>query len=134
MARKVSPFAELTHGEQQIRWLEYQSIRLPYNEAVPEPKTPNTMERVPDTHRQGQEHEEHSTHQPQPVVTPPPEVFCHKGGIPAETVQRQGAAALAPAPQPLQMEQKTRHRQYDAVIEKMKQAERRAGGYQVWSK
>lgn len=134
MARKVSPFAELTHGEQQIRWLEYQSIRLPYNEAVPEPKTPNTMERVPDTPRQGQDHEEQSTHQPQPVVTPPPEVFCRKGGIPAETVQRQGAAALAPAPQPLQMEQKTRHRQYDAVIARMKQAELRTGSYRSLSK
>lgn len=30
MSRQVSPFAALTGAEKQIRWLEYQSIRLPY--------------------------------------------------------------------------------------------------------
>jgi len=30
MSKQVSPFASLTGAEKQIRWLEYQSIRLPY--------------------------------------------------------------------------------------------------------
>ena len=30
MGRQLSPFAELTGDEKQIRWLEYQSLRLPY--------------------------------------------------------------------------------------------------------
>ncbi|MBP3646326.1 MAG: hypothetical protein J6K55_07855 [Clostridia bacterium] len=30
MSKQVSPFAALTGAEKQIRWLEYQSIRLPY--------------------------------------------------------------------------------------------------------
>ena len=30
MSKKLSPFAALTGAEKQIRWLEYQSIRLPY--------------------------------------------------------------------------------------------------------
>ena len=33
MSRQVSPFAALTGAEKQIRWLEYQSIRLPYVDA-----------------------------------------------------------------------------------------------------
>ena len=32
MSKKISPFAELTSSEKQIRWMEYQSIRLPYHE------------------------------------------------------------------------------------------------------
>ena len=30
MARNISPFAALTNEEKQIKWMEYQSIRLPY--------------------------------------------------------------------------------------------------------
>lgn len=37
MSRHTSPFAALTGAEKQIRWLEYQSVRLPYVEAAAEP-------------------------------------------------------------------------------------------------
>ena len=30
MANRVSPFAALTGAEKQIKWLEYQSVKLPY--------------------------------------------------------------------------------------------------------
>ena len=30
MANHVSPFAALTGAEKQIKWLEYQSVKLPY--------------------------------------------------------------------------------------------------------
>lgn len=33
MSRQLSPFAELTGDEKQIKWLEYQSLRLPYIQA-----------------------------------------------------------------------------------------------------
>lgn len=42
MNKQISPFAALTGAEKQIRWLEYQSIRLPYVsgdlDTEPEPK------------------------------------------------------------------------------------------------
>ena len=34
MAKKMSPFAALTSEQKQIKWMEYQSIRLPYTEAI----------------------------------------------------------------------------------------------------
>ncbi len=41
MKSQVSPFAALTGAEKQLKWLEYQSIRLPYTEAaVEKPETP----------------------------------------------------------------------------------------------
>ena len=41
MTNRVSPFAALTGAEKQIKWLEYQSVRLPYIQSG--------MEDVPDT-------------------------------------------------------------------------------------
>lgn len=41
MKTQVSPFAALTGEEKQLKWLEYQSIRLPYTEtAVEKPEAP----------------------------------------------------------------------------------------------
>ena len=41
MKTQVSPFAALTGEEKQLKWLEYQSIRLPYTEtAVEKPAAP----------------------------------------------------------------------------------------------
>lgn len=134
MARKVSPFTELTHGEQQIRWLEYQSIRLPYNTAEPETKAESMPEHAQPASSENSGPAERTVQRRPTVATPPPEVFGRSGSATKENIQRQGAAALSPTPQTMRMEQKARHRQYDAVIEKMKQAERRVGGYQVWSK
>ena len=134
MARKVSPFAELTHGEQQIRWLEYQSIRLPYNAAETEGKHSAASGGAQTTAGDTPPPSEPPARQVSSGVTPPPEVFCRSGSASVQNVQPQGTAALSPVPQNARMEQKTRHRQYDAVIEKMKQAERKAGGYQAWSK
>ena len=95
MSRQISPFAALTGAEKQIRWLEYQSIRLPYVEVDtcdpprPEPKP------VSEPSKQ----ECNAPERPQP----PPEV--------PRTM-----------PNPAEF-QKTRHSQYDAVIARLKQAE-----------
>ena len=101
MNRQVSPFAALTGAEQQIKWLEYQSVRLPYVE-MNEPmekqfslqKDEKTSERV---NLQATEYE-----RPQP----PPEV-----------------------PRVINEFQKTRHSQYDAVIARLKQAELQSRRY-----
>ena len=103
MARQLSPFAELTGDERQIRWLEYQSLRLPYirteettmeapsvaasaKEAPPaEAKTPTQIER------------------PQPPPEVPRVMPVYQGG--------------------------SRHSQYDAVIARMKQAELQSRRY-----
>lgn len=41
MSERVSPFAALTGAEKQIKWLEYQSIRLPYIEGGMETSLPD---------------------------------------------------------------------------------------------
>lgn len=90
MNGRVSPFAALTSDEKQIKWLEVQSIRLPYVQGE--------LEAQPQ--------------EPQPPVKP----------------EEQQKPAPSKATERAEF-QKTRHRQYDAVIARMKQAETRANGY-----
>lgn len=116
MAKKMSPFAALTSEQKQIKWMEYQSIRLPYTEAI----TVSEEEQVPDT-------TEKNISQPspaapavhpgteRPTVSPPREVFV-----------QDRSAGISPL---LAQQQKSRHHQYDAVIARMKQAELLAGSY-----
>ena len=98
MSRQVSPFAALSGAEKQIRWLEYQSIRLPYvsteSEEWKEKAVQEHAETKTETHEKPKEVE-----RPQP----PPEV-----------------------PRSMADLQRTRHSQYDAVIARMKQAELQA--------
>ena len=98
MNKQVSPFASLTGAEKQIRWLEYQSIRLPYVQAELDKKTSDNQ--TPQAQRETAEKT------PQPPLerpAPPPEI-----------------------PRTVNEFQKTRHSQYDAVIARMKQAELQA--------
>lgn len=105
MSRHTSPFAELSGAEKQIRWLEYQSIRLPYVQADLQPSPPCSVHKkqeekiaipqsaCPDTPERPQ---------------PPPEV-----------------------PRTMSDFQRTRHSQYDAVIARMKQAELQSRRFQT---
>lgn len=132
MARKISPFAELTSEEKQIKWMEYQSIRLPYTQV---------METKSEKHEDSPKDETNDISQVSSSETskynnatiasssrpsPPPEVFVSQG--------------MKPHPSPVSSYQqineyqKSRHRQYDAVIERMKQAEKRVHGFCDWSK
>lgn len=116
MARKTSPFAELTNDQKQLKWLEYQSIRLPYTEAGPMP---------PEAEYQ--------------TAANPVQTEQTSAPSPAETPKAQPAAGhTRPLPPPevyvRMQQQKTRHHQYDAVIARMKQAEMRTGSYHSWSK
>lgn len=98
MNKQVSPFASLTGAEKQIRWLEYQSIRLPYVQAELDKKTSDNQV--------AQVQNELAEKAPQPPLerpAPPPEI-----------------------PRTVNEFQKTRHSQYDAVIARMKQAELQA--------
>ncbi len=106
MARKTSPFAALTSEEKHLKWLEVQSVRLPYVQGnvdeLPAEKTDtqrDTPKQTPDT-----------------LETPP-----------------QVINTPAPSLNPSEY-QKTRHRQYDAVIARMRQAEKRASQFSEWSK
>ena len=100
MNKQTSPFAALTGAEKQIRWLEYQSIRLPYVDAAP--NDTKNADALSQTSIQPKE----KTPQTQPErPAPPPEV-----------------------PRTINEFQKTRHSQYDAVIARMKQAELQARG------
>lgn len=91
--KQLSPFAALSGAEKQIRWLEYQSIKLPYVEtSITEDK---------DAEKQTAKVEKNKTAENTPErPQPPPEV------------PRVMTDVLRP-----------RHSQYDAVIARMKQAE-----------
>ncbi|MBE5813754.1 MAG: hypothetical protein E7320_00920 [Clostridiales bacterium] len=135
MARKTSPFTALTSEQKQLKWMEYQSIRLPYTEAeltghehTRENTTPAPTAQAAQTSQPCHATETRNEmpmppHEERPSrPQPPPEVF----------VQRRPAAPSAPADYTAQ--EKTRHRQYDAVIARMKQAELRTGSYRSLSK
>lgn len=107
MKRKTSPFAALTGAEKQIKWLEYQSVRLPYIQANTEPEPPT----------------------PQPAAEPKP--ASAKASSPAPSIP---CDRPQPPPEVPRTFQTSRHTQYDAVIARMKQAELQSQKYQTLSK
>lgn len=161
MAKNVSPFASLTSEEKQIKWMEYQTIRLPYTQvANSDWKEPQTVERTTEPAQQvdsvcPEPSERASTgNQSRPLAVdahcsqqphfnqqsdrpiPPPEVFVgsHSGNrAPAAHTNNQQSHSPTPSAYQL-LNQKSRHRQYDAVIERMKQAAQKTGSYCSWSK
>jgi len=97
MSRQVSPFAALSGAEKQIRWLEYQSIKLPY--------VNTSIEEVPGK------------------TTTQTETCAHKQAAPVRVeMERPQPPPEVPRTLPANY-QKTRHSQYDAVIARLKQAE-----------
>jgi len=97
MAKQVSPFAALSGAEKQIRWLEYQSIRLPYVHSSIDDAAEKTQDAIPTI-----DIKKNSIEKPErKLPEPPPEV-----------------PRILPSDY-----QKTRHGQYDAVIARLKQAE-----------
>lgn len=110
MSHQISPFAALSGAEKQIKWLEYQSIRLPYVAADIEPAQAEAMPKTQTREKPAAETTEpvrSAVERPQP----PPEV-----------------------PRTMPDFQKTRHSQYDAVIARMKQAELQSKRFQNLSK
>ena len=95
--KQASPFAILTGAEKQIKWLEYQSLRLPYIPVETEAKMHIQPQPDPDIPSKSDQEREASFPE-RPV--PPPEI-----------------------PRTMPDQQRIRHGQYDAVIARMKQAE-----------
>lgn len=119
MSGRVSPFAKLTDAEKQIKWLEYQSIRLPYVQGSVDADAPEQEaleEKAPAAPRP----QRAEPMQPAPAVQRKTETPS-----PANPAQAHG---MSPADF-----QRVRHRQYDAVIARMKQAERNASNYNSFS-
>lgn len=96
MSRQISPFASLTGVEKQIKWLEYQSIRLPYVQVETEKND------LPVSAKQ----------ETSPVAEPPQAEPVYERPQPPPEIPRM-----------MPDFQKSRHSQYDAVIARMKQAE-----------
>ena len=160
MARNVSPFAALTNEEKQIKWMEYQTIRLPYtqvssqsgSDVANEQQSPENMsacQQYADQYPATRAHQQSAQPSQQPQLSqpiprdtipnpaqsrpmPPPEVMFH----PKKT-NASPTPSTPPTPstyQQMNAYQKTRHRQYDTVIERMKQAEMKTGVFHDWSK
>ena len=110
MSRQVSPFAALSGAEKQIKWLEYQSVRLPYIQAGVEAETPAVPQATEPQPRTGKDQ--------RPETSTPP--------VPADRPQ--------PPPEVPRTFQTSKHTQYDAVIARMKQAELQSQKYQMLSK
>lgn len=120
MTNRVSPFAALTGAEKQIRWLEYQSVRLPYIQS--------SMEDIPDTPAPA----------PQSAASPSPAKSGQATPTRTDSPVRQQPPVPPPeiprGPVPQRSDfQRTRHSQYDAVIARLKQAELQAGNYRTMS-
>ena len=110
MSGRVSPFAALTGAEKQIKWLEVQSVRLPYVEgALERAVEPSPRVEAPRS---------------EPKEERPSSTKAESGKAEQSCIQM-GTARLE--------FQKTRHQQYDAVIERMKQAEKRISMYKPLS-
>ena len=106
MTNRVSPFAALTGAEKQIKWLEYQSVRLPYIQSG--------MEDVPDTPAAA------------PQSSPAPSAAKREQAISQRTESPAGQTLPVPPPEiprgPVPQRgdfQRTRHSQYDAVIARL---------------
>lgn len=100
MSKQISPFAALTGAEKQIRWLEYQSIRLPFVETQLDAEPEKT--------------------EVQPAVAAP-----KKEAATAMAPERPQPPPEVPRTMPSDY-QRSRHSQYDAVIARLKQAELQA--------
>ena len=139
-----SPFTAMSPREQQERWLEFQSVRLPYCRCACEQNVC-----------------EEPTEKPAPVKPPCPEACkkpcacagkdcdCVRGGSAKECGRKDCQCGLpkpddceckcrekprcAPPQPPCECNAKPRHRQYDAVIERMNTACRNAHGYRCTS-
>ena len=100
MSKQFSPFAALTGAEKQIRWLEYQSVKLPYIQAdLEEEKIP--VEEVAAAAKETYKTMQTAMQKASKLPQPPPEV---PRSMPRISMQ-------------------SRHSQYDAVIARLKQAE-----------
>lgn len=129
MSGRVSPFAELTGAEKQIKWLEMQSVRLPYVRGA--------LEKQEDISGEAAIEPQKASADPRRANASPSNTDPHTYN--AAPPSAAPASADKPRARPEQSTssrvafQQTRHRQYDAVIARMKQAEQRVNGFSTFS-
>lgn len=104
MSKQGSPFAALTSRERQERWLEFQSVKLPY------------MQGNVDACKAARE------------ASPAPEATARE----TEPQRCAPPARAAEQERELVMQQKAEHRQYDAILRRMEEANRQATRFQRW--
>lgn len=123
MSGRISPFAALTGAERQIKWLEYQSIRLPYVQGSVDTYMNEADEQA--------EEPQQAPASAAPSNKQPPSAPAHALSQPQTQEKREPVRTRIQAPVTAAATdfQQTRHRQYDAVIARMKQAELRTNGY-----
>ena len=102
MGKQVSPFASLSGAEKQIKWLEYQSVRLPYVQG-------NMDESIV-------QQEKENTASSKETRTPP------------STGKERPQPSAVPSMNSRDF-QKSRHSQYDSIIARLKQAELQSRQY-----
>ena len=124
MSGRVSPFEALTGVDKQIRWLEVQSVRLPYVRGAMEKPIPE--QGIDYMERTGEPTERAVERRAVPAAEAPPKPATQEKPAMQERPAMRGSALQADF-------QRTRHRQYDAVIARMKQAEQRISGYKPLS-
>ncbi len=109
-SKKYSPFTALTAREQQERWLEFQNSKLPYIDgevdSLLSEDTPEWLGR--------------SIEKKAPVSPP-----SSHASTPPDTALAEKMDAQA--------FQKTTHRQYDAIIRRMMDAEKQTMSYQAFT-
>lgn len=117
MARQRSPFASMTQREQLEKWMEFQSIELPYYEgsvdtAYEEAVIKPVQEALLSKKAQSAREETQNTYAPkeEQSATPP--------------------SSLVTSTKPVALREETtqapHHRQYDAVVQRMRQASQKA--------
>lgn len=126
MSGRISPFEALTGSERQLKWLEYQSIRLPYVHG-----------NVDTSYADAEEAFEAKAEIAKPICTTKPHDIAASGqhavkGV-DENQQESKEEPKAQAPKtPIYTQvdfQRSRHTQYDAVLARMKQAEKKVSGF-----
>ncbi|MEG2251876.1 MAG: hypothetical protein RSC98_02430 [Clostridia bacterium] len=127
MSGRVSPFAALIGADRQIKWLEYQSICLPYVHG----SVDTSMEAEPSGVAAAMQ-ESACAAQAQPVAQATSAAKPSSKAAPAQREPPREQRTTQPILSTNDI-QKIRHRQYDAVIARMKQAEMRADGFRTFS-
>ncbi|NLO86227.1 MAG: hypothetical protein GX096_12525 [Clostridiales bacterium] len=126
MSGRTSPFEALTGLEKQLKWLEYQTITLPYVSSQLDDMEEETQVASASLAHTKAEHLVQKSKELLNQVTKP-----QPTQVTSENEQQAKAAQKQPLPSGTSQGdfQRTRHTQYDAVIARMKQAEKKTSGF-----
>ncbi len=120
MSRQHSPFAGLSSRQQQERWLEFQNSKLPYIRGEFDTGADKTLLDDYMTDARNEKRGASSRMQDAPRMNRAPEPA---GKSPMQQMAEANRQAV-------QSFQKTNHKQYDAVIRRMKDAGKQANQFQ----